>query len=71
MKVSDLIAKLQQLNPDASITELDALRLFVDDSAFQVAQQRIDTVKSFLEAGDMDGLREFINTENIKLGIKL
>lgn len=32
MKVSALIAKLQQFHPDANLTEIDVWRLFDDDS---------------------------------------
>jgi hypothetical protein len=63
LKVSALIAKLQQFHPDSDLTEIDVLRLFDDDSAVRDAQAKAEAVKAFLEAGDMDGLRRFIEAE--------
>ena len=50
MKVSALIAKLQQFHPDSDLTEIDVLRLFDDDSAVRDAQAKAEAVKAFLEA---------------------
>ena len=66
MKASVLIAKLLQFHPDAEISEVDAIRLFNDDSAVRDAQAKDDIVKTFLARGDLDGLRKFIETEKAK-----
>jgi hypothetical protein len=53
LNVRDLIAKLQQLPPDSDLTEIDVWRLFDDSSLDQ-------KIQAYLAAGDLDGLREFI-----------
>ncbi len=67
MKASALIAKLQQFQPDAEISEVDVLRLFNDDIAVRDVRAKDDAVKAFLARGDLDGLREFIEAEKAKL----
>ena len=67
MKVSTLIAKLQQFHPDANLSEIDILRLFEDNSAVHEAEQHAKVVKTFLAAHDIDGLREYIEAKKAAL----
>ncbi len=66
MKVSELIAKLRSLPPGDEISEIAVLRLFDDDSASRSIQDKTVKVKSYLAAGDLDGLRKFVKEEAAK-----
>jgi hypothetical protein len=63
MKVSTLITKLQQFHPDASVSEIDILRLFDDDPDARAAQQHAKAIKSKLAARDLDRLREYVEAK--------
>ncbi len=67
MKASELIAKLRSLPPDADVTEIDVRRLFDDDSVPWSIQDKIEKVKAYLAAGDLNGLREFVKEETASL----
>jgi hypothetical protein len=63
LKVSTLIAKLQQFHPDSDLTEIDVWRLFDDDTIPREIDAKFERVQAFLASGDLDGLREFIEAE--------
>jgi predicted HTH transcriptional regulator len=66
MKVSILIAKLQQFHPDSELTEIDVWRLFDNDAVAREIDARFERVRQYLASGDLDGLREFIEAEKAK-----
>jgi hypothetical protein len=61
LKVSALIAKLQQPHPDSDLTEIDVWRLFNDDSVSRELDAKFERVQVFLASGDLTaGLRKFL-----------
>jgi len=49
--------------PDSDLTEIDVWCLFEDDSVAREIDAKFERTQAYLAAGDLDGLRKYIEAE--------